>query len=97
VGTWRMKVCVLVEGGFASKCGVNAYIRRQIEPALLAVASKRIWRIGPAVEEMTVSTSLRTKRRTERKTKPVRMPIATQPIMIFGPSTVGLGISSIIC
>lgn len=72
-------------------------MRRQTEPARLAVASKRICRIGPAGEEMTVSTSRRTKRRMERKTKPVRMPIATQPIMILGPLMVGWGISSIMC
>lgn len=36
-----------------------------------------------------------TKRRTIRKMKPVKIPMDTQAIMIFGPSTAGLGISSI--
>lgn len=40
-----------------------------------------------------VSMSPATKRRTIKKIEPVTIPITTQPIMIRGPTTEGLGIS----
>ena len=64
-----------------------------MEPPLLLVASKKMASRGPAVELMTLSTSLRTKSRHVRNTNPVNTPMPTQAIIILGPSTVGLGIS----
>lgn len=72
---------------------VGTYISRQMAPALLLVAFLRIASSGVAVELMTVSMSGETNRRTIRKIVPVTVPITTQPIMILGPSTDGLGIS----
>ena len=51
---------------------------KQVAPARLLVASYRISRRGPAAEELTASTSVRTKRRTERKIQPVTIPITMQ-------------------
>ncbi len=70
---------------------------RQMEPAWLFVALRKIWSRGPAVELMTSCGLPATKRRTVRKMKPVKTPMATQAIMILGPSTLGFGISSIMC
>ena len=75
--------------------GWEEYIKRQIDPALLFVASKKMASKGPAEDSMTLSTSLRTKRRQVRKMKPVNTPMPTHAIMILGPSTVGFGISCI--
>ena len=66
---------------------------RQIAPALLLVAFLMIASSGVAADLMTVSISGETKRRTTRKIVPVTVPMITQPIMILGPSTDGLGIS----
>lgn len=43
---------------------------------------------------MMVSISPATKRRTIKKIEPVTIPITTQPIIILGPTTEGLGISA---
>lgn len=69
------------------------YIKRQIPPALLFVASKRICSRGPAVELATFSIFPATNRRTIKKIEPVATPIPTQVTMIFGPSMSALGTS----
>lgn len=75
--------------------GSDAYINRQIAPALFCVALCRIARRGPA-EDSIISLMLpATNSRTTRKIVPVTVPIPTQAIMILGPSTDGFGISSI--
>ena len=63
---------------------------------MLFVACLRIARSGVAEDEITVEISGETKRRTTRKIAPVTVPITTQPIMIFGPSMDGLGISVLV-
>lgn len=69
-------------------------MRRQIAPALFAVAFLRICRSGPAADLITPSTSPQTKSRTIRKMVPVTVPMRTQPTIILGPSTEGFGISA---
>ena len=69
------------------------YIKRQIPPTLLLVASTRICRSGPAAEVVTVSMFPATKRRTIKKIEPVNTPMPTQVTMIFGPSMSALGTS----
>ena len=76
--------------------GHDTYINKQIEPARLRVAFSKIASNGPAGEEITFMTSPATNNNTERKTKPVKIPIPTVASMILGPSTVGFGISSTI-
>ena len=76
-------------------CRVLAHINKQIDPALLPVALKKMARRGPAAFSITFSMSPATRRRQTRKMKPVKTPIPTQASMILGPSTDGLGISSI--
>ena len=74
----------------------KTYMSRQIEPALLPVALKKMASNGPAEFSITLLTSPATSRRQTRKMKPVKTPIPTQASMILGPSTDGLGISSIL-
>jgi len=69
------------------------YMIRQIAPALFLVALNKICNRGPAEELMTSSMFPATKSSTVRKTKPVNVPMATHPIITFGPSTAALGIS----
>lgn len=69
------------------------HISKQIAPALLFVACLKIASSGPAEESMMILISPATKRRTIRKIEPVTIPMTTQPIMIRGPTTDGLGIS----
>lgn len=71
----------------------TTYIKRQIPPTLLLVASTRICRSGPAAEVVTVSMFPATKRRTIKKIEPVNTPMPTQVTMIFGPSMSALGTS----
>lgn len=59
----------------------------------MLVACLKIASNGPAEELMMVSMSPATKSRTIKKIEPVTIPITTQPIMIRGPTTEGLGIS----
>ena len=73
----------------------DPYIRRHILPAWLCVAFKKICKRGPAALSITSSGLPATKRSTVRKIKPVKTPMPTQAIMIFGPSTEAFGISSI--
>ena len=75
----------------------ETHTSRQIDPAWLLVALKKMARRGPAGSEMTSVISPATKSKQVRKMNPVLTPIKTQPIMILGPSTDALGISSIIC
>lgn len=77
----------------SSASKAKTHIKRQIAPALLLVAFLRICKSGPAEELITPLMSPETKSNTIRKIVPVTVPIATQPIMILGPSTEGLGIS----
>lgn len=74
--------------------GESTHISKQTAPALLFVACLKIASNGPAEELMMVSISPATKRRTTKKIEPVTIPITTQPIMIRGPTTEGLGISA---
>lgn len=71
----------------------ETYIKRQIAPALLLVASMRICSRGPAADVVTFSMFPATNRRTIKKMDPVTVPIPTQETMIFGPSTSALGTS----
>jgi len=64
-------------------------------PALLPVAWYRMLPSGPAVELITSSRGPATNSRQLRKMKPVNTPMATQYIMILGPSSAAFGISSI--
>ena len=74
-----------------------AYIRRQMAPAVFCVEFNRICNRGPALLVMTAFMSPATKRRTIRKTAPVKMPMQTQETMILGPLRDAWGISSIMC
>ena len=74
----------------------GTYISKQMLPARLLVASKKICNSGPAAASITSSGFPATNRRTVKKMKPVKTPMPTHAIMIFGPSTDGLGISSIL-
>lgn len=69
------------------------YINMMMEPGLLLVAWKKIWSRGPAADSITSSMGPATSSRTVRKMNPVKVPMPTQAIMIFGPSTEALGIS----
>lgn len=69
-------------------------MRRQIDPALLPVASWKICRRGVAADSMTRLMSPATKSKTMRKINPVKIPMPTHPIMILGPTTEGFGISN---
>lgn len=71
----------------------TTYIKRQIPPALLLVASIRICRSGPAAEVATFSMFPATNRRTIKNIEPVNTPIPTQVTMIFGPSMSAFGTS----
>jgi len=62
-------------------------------PAELEVAVPKIAKRGPAAEEITSSTFPATNNSIIRKMKPVKTPMPTHAIMIFGPSTAALGIS----
>lgn len=73
------------------------HTNKQILPAILPVASPKMANSGPSAAEITSSMSPATNSRQVRKTKPVKTPMPTQAIMMRGPSTVGLGISSIMC